>query len=101
MFNIKNGEKLTHLHLKSDVLLLACVLENSIKVPNDEFGINPVYCVSFPCYTWQCGLKHTGINLQTLQDKNLIFTLENFLRGGKSNSMRDRYVQSDENKEVL
>ena len=52
---IKNGEELTQLYLKSDVLLLACacVFEKFTKVSVNEFGINPLYCVSFPGYIWQ------------------------------------------------
>ena len=83
-FNIKSGEELTEIYLKSDVLLLACVFEKVIKVSVNEFGINPLYCVSLPGYTWQCGLKYTGINLQTLQDKDMILLLENKIRGGIS-----------------
>ena len=101
MFNIKNGEELTQFFLKSDVLLLTCVFEKFIKVSVDEFGINPLYCVSLPGYTCQWGLKYTGINLQTFQDENLILTLENNIRGGISAVMGDRYVQSDENKKIL
>ena len=62
-FNIKNGEELTYRYLKSDVLLLTCVFEKFIRVSVNEFGINPLYCVSLPGYTWECGLKYTGINL--------------------------------------
>ena len=61
-FKIKNGKKSTQLYLKSDVLLLAFVFEKFIKVSVNEFGIHPLYCVSLPVYTWQCGLKYTGIN---------------------------------------
>ena len=68
-FNIKNGEKLKEKYLKSDVLLLACVFEKVIKNSVNEFGINLLYCIILPFYTCQCGLKNTGINLQTLQDK--------------------------------
>ena len=100
-FNVKNGEELPQIYLKSDVLLLACVFEKFIKVSVDEFGINPIYCVSLPGYTWQCGLKYTAINLQTLQDKYMILLLENSIRGGVSSVMRDRYVISDENKRIL
>ena len=100
-FNIKNGEELTEIYLKSDVLLLACVFEKFIKVSVGEFDINPLYCVSLPGYTWQCGLKYTGINLQTLQDKDMILLLENNIRGGISSVMGDRYVRSDENKKIL
>ena len=100
-FNIKNGEELTENYLKSDVLLLACVFEKFIRVSVNEFGINPLYCVSLPGYTWQCGLKYPGINLQTLQDKDMILLLENNIRGGISSVMGDRYIKSDKNKKIL
>ena len=100
-FNIKNGEELTEIYLKSDVLLLACVFEKFIKVSVNEFGINPLYCVSLPGYTWLCGLKYTGINFQKLQDKDMILLLENNIRGGISSVMGDRYIKSDENKKIL
>ena len=100
-FNIKNGEELTEIYLKSDVLLLACVFEKFIKVSVNEFGINPLYCVSLPGYTWQCGLRYTGMNLQTLQDKDMILLLENNIRGRISSVMGDRHIKSDKNKKIL
>ena len=100
-FNIKNGEDLTEIYLKSDVLLLACVFEKFVKVSVNEFGTNPLYCVSLPGYTWQCGMKYTDINLQTLQDKDMIWSLENNIRGRISSVMGDRYIKSNENKKIL
>ena len=100
-FDIKNGEKFTEIYLKNDVLLLACVFEKFLKVSINEFKINPLYCVSLPGYTWQCGLKYTGINLQTLQDKDMILLLENNIRDGISSVMGDRYIKSDDNKKIL
>ena len=94
-FNIKNGEELTEIYLKSDVLLLACVFEKYIKVSINEIKINPLYCVSLPGYTWQCGLKYTGITLPTLQDNDMILLLENNISGGISSVMGDRYIKSD------
>ena len=52
-------------------------------------------------YTWQCGLKYTDINLQTLQDKEMILLIENNIRGGISSVMGDRYIKSDDNKKIL
>ena len=101
LFIIKNGEELTEIILRSDVLLLACVFEKFIKISINEYGINPLYCVSLPGYTWQCGLKVTDIKLQTLQDKDMILLLENIIRGSLSSVMGDRYVISDENKKIL
>ena len=89
-FDIKDGEELTQIYLKSDVLLLACVFEKFIKVSVNEIGINPLYCVSLLGYTWLLELKYTGINLQTLQDKDLIMLLENNIRGGVSSIKGNR-----------
>ena len=100
-FNIKDGKELTELYCKSDVLLLTCVFEKFIKVSQNEFGISPLYFVGLPGYTWECGLKHTNIKLQTLQDKDMILLLENKIRGGISGVMGDRYVKSGDNKNIL
>ena len=81
--------------------MLACVFEKFVKISVNEYGINPLHYVSLPGYTWQCGLRYTGTNLQTLQDKDMILLLENNIRGGISSVMGDRYVQSDENKKIL
>ena len=100
-FDIKNEVEITQLYLKTDVLLLACIFEKITKVSVNEYGINPLYCVSLPGYTRECGLKHTGKNLQTLQIKDLILTLENIIRGEISSVMGDRFEKSDENKEIM
>ena len=57
--------------------------------------------MSLPGYTYQCALKHTDIKLKTLQDKDLVFLIENNIREGISSVMGDRYVKSDENKKIL
>ena len=47
-------------------------MEKFVKVSFEEYGINPLYCVSLSGYTYQCALNYTDIKLQTLQDKDLI-----------------------------
>ena len=101
LFNIKDGEQLTKLYCKSDVILLADVFEKFVKVSTKEYKINPLYCVSLPGYTYQCALKYADIKLQTLQDKDLILLIENNIRGGISSVMGDRYVKSDEKEKIL
>ena len=101
LFNIKDGEQLTRLYCKTDVILLADVFEKFVKVSTKEYKINPLYCVSLPGYTYQCALKYTNIKLQTLQDKDLILLIDNNIRGGISSVMGNRYVKSDENIKIL
>ena len=101
VFDIKNGEELTKLYCKSDVIFLPDVFEKFVKVSTKEYGINPLYCVSLPGYTYQCALKYTDIKLQTLQDRDLILLIENNIRGGIRSVMGDRYVKSDDLKKIL
>ena len=98
LFNIKNGGELTKLYCKSDAISLADVIEKFIKVSFEEYGINPLYCLSIPGYTYQCALNYTDIKLKPLQDKDMILLKENSIRGGISSVIRDRYVKSDEKK---
>ena len=98
VFDFKNGEELTKLYLKSEVSLLADVFEKFVKVSTEEYGINPLYCISLPGYTSQCALKNTDIKLQTIQDKDWILLLENIIRGGFLSVMGDRYVKSGDGK---
>ena len=101
LFNNKDGKKLTKLDCKSDVILLADVFEKFVKVSTEEYGINLLYCVSLPGFTYQCALKNTDIKLQTLQDKDLVLLIENNIQGGINSVMGNRYVKSDENKKIL
>ena len=89
-FDDKNGEQLNRIYLKSDIVLLTDVSEKFMKLSINEFDINPLYCVSLPGYTYQCGLKYTNIRLQTLRDEDMILILENINRGGISSVMGDR-----------
>ena len=99
--NIKNGQELTMLYLKMDVLQLADIFENFVEKSTLMYGINPLYSYSAPGYTWKAGLKLTNIKLDFIKDKELVLLLENNIRGGISSVMGDRHVQSDENKQIL
>ena len=98
---IKNGRELTMLCLKMDVLQLADVFENFVESSTREYKINPLYTYSLPGYTWKAGLKVTNIKLDYIKCKELLLLLENNIRGGISNVVGDRFVESNENKQIL
>ena len=100
-FDIRNGEVLTKLYCKTDDNLLTCVFKKIIKVIINELANNPLFCVSLSGYTWPCVLKYTGVNNQTLQDKNMTLFLENNNREGISSVMGDRNGKSDDNKKII
>ena len=59
-----------------------------------------MYSYSLPGYTWKAGLKLTNIKLDFIKDKDLPLLLENNIRGGISSVMGDRFVESNENKQI-
>ena len=101
LFNLRNGEELTKLFLKTDPVLLTCVFEKFLQVSINELDINLSYCVSFPGYTWQCGLKYTDLRLQTLQNKDRTLIFGNTFRGVINSVMGDRFLNSDDNEKIL
>ena len=90
------------LYLKMDVLQLADVFENFVEKATLEYSINPLYSYSLPGYTWKAGLKITKIKLDFIRDKELVLLiLENNIREGISSVMGPRYIESDENTNLL
>ena len=100
-YDLKNGQELTELYLKMDVLQLTEVFENFVEKSTLEHGINPLYSYSLPGYTWKAGLKLTKIKLDFIKDKQLLLLLENIIRGGISSVMGPRYIESNENTKLL
>ena len=74
-FNVKNGQELTMLYLKMDVLQLADVFEMFVEKATLEYSINPLYYYSLPGYTWKAGLNFTNIKLDFIKDLIDIITV--------------------------
>ena len=100
-FKFIKGEELTQLYVKNEVIFSANIFENIMKVSFDECDVNPLYCVSLRRYTWLCGLEPANTKLQIIQDKELIFSLENFILVEISSVMGDRYLSSVEYEKIL
>ena len=72
------------LYLKTDVLLLADVVENFRRECMEHYGLDPLHYFSLPSYSWDCFLKTTGVELELLQDVDMYTFLESGIRGGVS-----------------
>ena len=81
--------------------MLRCVFEKIVKVSINKLGVNPLYCVSPPGYTWQRGLKYSDIILQALQDQDMILIIEHIITGGKSSVMGNKYVKLEDHKKIF
>ena len=61
-----------------------------MRISIEQHEKNPVYFVTLPSFSWQCGLKYIGIKLQNLENQDPFLLIEINIRGGISGVMDDR-----------
>ena len=74
---------------------MADVVENFRNTTLKHHEIDPCYCYSLPGVTWEAGLKHTGVKLDYISDKEMYLMFEQGIRGGFSGVLGDRYVKAN------
>ena len=83
------------LYQKLDVLILTDVFENFRDLCLKSYEIDPAYCYSAPGLSWNAGLKHTGIELELLPDKDMLDMIMDGIRGGFSGVLGKRFVKAN------
>ena len=72
------------LYLKTDVLLLADVFENSSDVCIENYKLDHAWYYTAPGLAWDACLKKTEVNLELLKDVDMLLMFEKGIRGGVS-----------------
>ena len=88
-FELKNMGDFHDLYLKTDVLLLADVMENFRKLCEENYELDPAHFFTVPGMAWDAMLKITGIKLELLEDVDMLLMIEKGIRGGISNAFKD------------
>ncbi|GFT83707.1 uncharacterized protein TNCV_2826231 [Trichonephila clavipes] len=83
-FNIKNLGEYSDLYVKTDVLILADVMEHFRNVCMETYKLDPAWYFSAPGLSWDAMLKTTKVRLELLDDYDMILMLEKGTRGGIS-----------------
>jgi hypothetical protein len=94
-FNCKTLKEYHNIYLIKDVLLLADCFETFRKVFLTNHNIDPYYYYSTPGLTWDCGLKYTGVVLDTIENYDMYLMIEKGIRGGYSGVLGTRYVKAN------
>ena len=79
-FEIKNLDQYQDLYLKSHILLLADVFENSRKMCLKIDDLDPVKFHSEPGLAWQVALKKAEVKLELLTDIDMLLIVEKRIR---------------------
>ena len=72
-------------YLAVDVLGLADVVETFRRHTLDEFGIDPLHCVSAASLSWNAALRYTKCDIELIRDHDQYLFFEASIRGGLSN----------------
>ena len=83
-FNMKTMRDYHDLYLKTDVLLLADVMENFRKVCRTNYGLDPLWYYTAPGLAWDASLKLTRVELELISDPDMYLFIERGIRGGIS-----------------
>ena len=93
-FELKNMGDFHDLYLKTDVLLLADVMENFRKLCEKHYELDPAHFFTVPGMAWDAMLKITEIKLELLEDVDMLLLIEKGIRGGISNAFK-RYAKAN------
>ena len=95
-FQLKNMGEFHDLYLKTDVLLLADVMENFRKLCEKNYELDPAHFFTVPGMAWDAMLKMTGIELEILEEGeiDMLLMIEKGIRGGISNAFK-RYAKAN------
>ena len=84
VFKIKTMDEYHDLYLKSDVLLLADVLESFRKTCLQCYKLDPCHYFISPVLSWDAMLKMTKIELELMTDIDMFQFIEKSMHGGVS-----------------
>ena len=83
-FSIKTMGEYHDLYLKTDVLLLADVLESFRKTCLQYYKLDPCHYFTSPGLSWDAILKMTNIKLEQMTNVDMFQLIEKGMRGGES-----------------
>ena len=93
-FNCKTMRDYHNLYLKTDVLLLANVIENYRDVCINNYSLDPLLYYTAPGLVWDAALNISKITLELITDPDMYLMIENGIQGGISTVMK-RYAKAN------
>ena len=99
--NAKNLREYETHYGKSDLLLLADVMNSHRNKGYNDFKLDPLYCITSPSFTQKAMLKYTKAEIKLFKDINMHLLIERGIRGGICDARLDyckannKYINSN------
>ena len=90
----KTGKELTLEYMENDIFILGHCFNLFVKLNMNTYKLNPLHYVSLPSYSFDCFLKLSKVELDTIQDKQILKDFISAMRGGICGVMGNRYIKS-------
>ena len=92
--SMKTGKELKLEYMENDVTILEHCFNPFVKLDKDIFKLNPLHCISLPCFSFDCFQKLSEVELGTIQDEEMVKDFISAIRGGICGVMGNRYINS-------
>ena len=80
--------------MEKDIFLLGHCFNLFVKLNMNTYKLNPLHYISLPGYSFDCFLKPSNVELDTIQDEQLLKDFISAMRGGICGVLGDRYIRS-------
>ena len=80
--------------MENDIFILGHCFNLFVKLNMNTDKLNPLHYISLPSYSFDCFLKLSKVELDTIQDEQILKDFISAMRGGICGVMADRYIRS-------
>ena len=90
----KTGKELTLEYMENEIFILGHCFNLFVKLNMKTYKLNPLHYIRLPSYSFDCFLKLSKVELDTIQDEQILKDFISAMRGGICGVMGDRYIRS-------
>ena len=86
--------------MENDIFILGHCFNLFVKLKMNTYKLNPLDYISLPSYSFDCFLKLSKVELDTIQDEQILKDFISAMRGGICGVMGNRYIKSHSQRSI-
>ena len=80
--------------MENDIFILGHCFNLFVKLNMNTYKLNPLHYIHLPGYNFDCFLKLSNVELDTIQDEQILKDFISAMRGGICGVLGDRYISN-------